>query len=153
MKSLRISAYQQGLAQQNAAAQQNYANMLANAGSANIQDLLNMQAGSLVRYTGKAPPVAAMPSPLWDTVLEGKRARQAAELEAHKAAQMVQIASVRALNDALYTGGIDPEDRLIAWHKRLASRVAELEADDATMGKTETAKWAKELEEFRAEFC
>lgn len=50
-----------------------------------------------------------------------------------------------------FAQGPTTADKLNAWYARLEERVAQIEADDAVMGKKETKRWMDELAAFKAD--
>lgn len=106
--------------------------MIAEHGSVNIDDMMNVRPGMMVRYEGRAPTYDANTHQYVGT--DG--ARRSAKLS-------------MALREI---AGVDmTADKLNAWYKRLEARVAEIEADDAVMGNREEAKWRAEMDAFKAD--
>lgn len=126
--------------------------MIAEHGSVNIDDMINVRPGMMIPYTGNAPQaVSALPDDKWDEVLASKAQREAehaAKWEvAHGVGSLDPYAGTRFSKVATETTA----DKLNAWYKRLEARVAEIEADDAVMGNREEAKWRAEMDAFKAD--
>lgn len=62
-----------------------------------------------------------------------------------------QLQSLKTENRRPPAPGLVIED-LKRWHKKLLRRVEEIESEGGSMGRTEGAKWAEELDRFRGEF-